>query len=1048
MDFSLYKNRLLEYLRIKGVDIDTGGNFSCINPKHGDSTPSCNVYEEKGAIKFHCFGCGCGGDIYDAVELLDGIADRAGQFKFLESVFGGNYMPPPMKKIYVAKKQKYQHVPAKYDELEKYMAENPMREKMVRKFLETRARIASHGTFSAYSDDVSDNLVKLFLYYPGNDIARQDVGAALLAACHVPQKASEKAAGNGYTWNNSGVALRLGAGFKLYFYKDNTCVKPGTLGCSTFPMPNDLPADAQSVVLVEGELDAACCIAAGIPHVYAIGGTNGLTAPKVQQYLLGVKEIILMLDNDVAGVKTMGVIPLESSDKRRTPLPDIIRRAGYTGSIKIARLNTYKDPDDCILHRRKDIVIDAIKNAVEYVPLEQSAPEKKAAKKADGKTTGGEENTTGTLGLKDVQAILKRLPVTDIEKKDIAPFVSAVMHAVPGDIIRDVTDALRVWGAAEPLLKKPGKTAGSYLITIGEKYNFSYYFLHKIELATIKQSDLEKIEGGFDAPAVDIDFDEMIKDKHFLKLVYRGDEKFAANVVTRLLTNRVIFVDSEKKGAFYFYNGHVWKHTADIHGIVHNILLAITEYAIKKLSDDEADNAKLKPYKTLLFKIGKYSFLSNVVRLLRGMPAIYRKEVSFDGAQIQETLTLEDGVIDFSGKKVVFRAAKPDEYRRVMLPYTTDQVREKKTPEKFLQFLDSYFTDKETLKTLIYFLSLIGSRRAQFKVGGIFVGATGTGKTTLMKFIGEVYRDMIVVLPPSLIMDDGRKFHNDDSPSPFMARLEGAGCAVRDETPRNGRLRAEKWKELTGGGKLTARGMWAEPRDFVPTAQTIIMSNYPPRFDGNDQATIDRMVAINFCVQHKKDGQGGKTEDDLRKELLPEYPLVIKYFAERYIELKNEHNSIIPLSDECKAFRAAYVEDQKTDLGKFFDLYVDVNIAGGADCKIRTHDLFRRFCQYVGIELDENDKPTDSSKWSLTSFTKAILSDYVGVHVKQIKENGYPVQFYTGLKLKDGVEQKTPAQPQQQSLIPTEPQRQPYADDTYTDDMPGDDPFGNDDYDN
>ena len=165
----------------------------------------------------------------------------------------------------------------------------------------------------------------------------------------------------------------------------------------------------------------------------------------------------------------------------------------------------------------------------------------------------------------------------------------------------------------------------------------------------------------------------------------------------------------------------------------------------------------------------------------------------------------------------------------------------------------------------------------------------------------------------------------------------------------------------------------------------------------------------------------------------------MRYFAEKYIELKNNFNSKIPLSDGCKAFRKAYVDDQKTELSKFFDLYVDENISGGSEYKIKTHDLFRRFCQYADIELDDKDKPVGSSKWSLTSFTKAILTDHVGVHVKQIKENGYPVQFYTGLKLKEGAENTLPASVQNDMFAAQAPANQQYANDDF--DMPDENPF-------
>jgi len=38
------------------------------------------------------------------------------------------------------------------------------------------------------------------------------------------------------------------------------------------------------VILVEGQMDALACVAAGMKNIFATGGTSGITKPKVEQY--------------------------------------------------------------------------------------------------------------------------------------------------------------------------------------------------------------------------------------------------------------------------------------------------------------------------------------------------------------------------------------------------------------------------------------------------------------------------------------------------------------------------------------------------------------------------------------------------------------------------------------------------------------------------------------------------------------------------------------------------------------------------------------------
>ncbi|GMO44186.1 MAG: hypothetical protein Pg6C_06080 [Treponemataceae bacterium] len=98
--------------------------------------------------------------------------------------------------------------------------------------------------------------------------------------------------------------MNLGKGYKLNFFEKRYCrscsergvckkdpyekcclasEKRTSKGGKTFPMPGAIDK-AKPVILVEGEMDALSCAAIGIENVFAAGGTNGLTGPKVKQF--------------------------------------------------------------------------------------------------------------------------------------------------------------------------------------------------------------------------------------------------------------------------------------------------------------------------------------------------------------------------------------------------------------------------------------------------------------------------------------------------------------------------------------------------------------------------------------------------------------------------------------------------------------------------------------------------------------------------------------------------------------------------------------------
>ena len=124
------------------------------------------------------------------------------------------------------------------------------------------------------------------------------------------------------------------------------------------------------VILVEGEMDALSCAAAGIENVFSTGGTEGLTGPKIKQYLLSVPEIIIFFDKDIAGRKASGLVAINENDKRKTNLPDTLRKAGYKGIIKTASFPDefpYKDQDEAICAGKLEAVLQAIEDAKEWM---------------------------------------------------------------------------------------------------------------------------------------------------------------------------------------------------------------------------------------------------------------------------------------------------------------------------------------------------------------------------------------------------------------------------------------------------------------------------------------------------------------------------------------------------------------------------------------------------------------------------------------------------------------------------------------------------------
>jgi P4 family phage/plasmid primase-like protien len=877
--------------------------------------------------------------------------------------------------------------------LEKYLLQNQSAEKEIIKFLATRAVHSSKGMIKTYPESILSELVKYFFYWPGINIVKSAIGQDILERVGIihPDKRY-------FWWEHSGVILKLGNGYKLHYYSDGKCNKFATRGGYTFPMPGNIDI-TKRIIVVEGEMDAVSSRATGLENVFSAGGTNGITAPLIKETLLDAPEIIICFDADLAGRKASGIIPFEIDDKNKENLPKKLIRAGFTGEIKIAELPVdieERDQDALIIAGKQDILFDAIRNAKRY-SLAENGP------KNDESPEGKKESVKWDfLSVKRIHSILKKITREKIEEKnknDIQVFISAIVAAT--EKLDTIENDLIKWGATKDEIENKNTASPYILVEFAWQYGLSKYMQREIKIELTPASELLK-RINHHKPIVNIDYEDMKQNKNLVQFFDTKGVRVAALLVSDVLDGQIIFVESEKK--YYFYNGHTWQREPDMTGVIYNILIAImtwfynkvdmSKYSTNKATIDEIIN-KIEGRKFRLDVLSEFSQLEQF--------EVFKTTILFDGPAVKETLTLIDGVIDFSGKEIIYRKSQRDEYRRSILPYTIEQFKQSIKPEKFIKFMKGNFKNDLTLQSLMYYMSLIPSRNTQNKYGGIFIGETNTGKTTMLEIMKAIYPGMIESLPSEILVTKGTHRSSGNEATPYISRLEGKGAGVSSETNRNLYLNNALWKLLTGGDTLTARDLYQSPHDFIPTAQIIILTNHPPLFDNHDQATINRMVIIPFLVEHKRGEKTTVLLDDIIEDLREEFPAIIKLLSEYYIILKYKHLNLIPLSDECKRYKQRYIDEQDTDIDKFVKDRIVFEMSENNFIPVK--EVYNEYLKYWQFT------ESDSGKEALTQnkFTRYFKRDYMEVIHKQKKINGEPILCFFNIKLRPEKETGDPA---------------------------------------
>jgi len=83
-------------------------------------------------------------------------------------------------------------------------------------------------------------------------------------------------------------------------------------------------------------------------------------------------------------------------------------------------------------------------------------------------------------------------------------------------------------------------------------------------------------------------------------------------------------------------------------------------------------------------------------------------------------------------------------------------------------------------------------------------------------------------------------------PSPYVAGLAGKRFVVASEIPAGRKINESLFKDLSGGDRITARFLHANPFEFAPTHKLFLVGNYKPSVSGDDLGFWRRMHVIPF----------------------------------------------------------------------------------------------------------------------------------------------------------------------------------------------------------
>lgn len=223
-------------------------------------------------------------------------------------------------------------------------------------------------------------------------------------------------------------------------------------------------------------------------------------------------------------------------------------------------------------------------------------------------------------------------------------------------------------------------------------------------------------------------------------------------------------------------------------------------------------------------------------------------------------LGFENGIYDL--KTSEFREGLPDDHVSLscglMLPvikssmpiHINDIIEESKEINNHSElvgglddFLEKVFPIDDVREYTLRFLSSCLSGEIREEKFYFWTGSGGNGKSKLVELIDFTFGDYSRSMDVAYLTT---KKGSSSAASPELENVKSARFVYLSEPEKADQIYVGKLKLMTGGDKMTTRGLFKETTQFKPQFKMILMCNDLPKLAGNDGGIWRRIEVVNY----------------------------------------------------------------------------------------------------------------------------------------------------------------------------------------------------------
>lgn len=333
------------------------------------------------------------------------------------------------------------------------------------------------------------------------------------------------------------------------------------------------------------------------------------------------------------------------------------------------------------------------------------------------------------------------------------------------------------------------------------------------------------------------------------------------NCFIKAYGDRIRYCNSWKK--FLIWNGTCWE--ADNDGFVENTVLEFIPrmYRGELFMNDHQMKVELEKH---IIRSESYPRIQYLINLLKMAGEIKVKDSQFD--LDKRLFNTEKKTVNLSTGETYEPKQEDLITKKSLFIYEKDS----KCPTWEMFLMQIFHNDLELIrfvqKAMGYSLSGDISEQCMF----ILWGTGANGKSTFLNVLQNLFGDYATSTRTETFMKKTSEQSND------LARLRNTRLVIASEAEENKPMSESLIKQITGGDRITARFLYGEFFEFLPTFKIFMATNHKPKISGGDNGIWRRIKLIPFTVIIPEE----KRDRNLTEKLMAENSGILNWLLEGY----------------------------------------------------------------------------------------------------------------------------------------------------------------------